>query len=169
MIQGSGFSQNVSANVVTFGGIVAPVQSASASGLLVIVPQGAQTGNVTVTVDGVASAGVPFTVLPGAVSTGTTTGTVLPGAPQIYLVLPSSGAAFMPVGIGGKGFDSGTLPYVNGSPSVALFNFTTGQIPLIGPISIGFTIVPPGAPKGPGTVQVQYNGLMSAGYPFTVQ
>lgn len=89
------------------------------------------------------------------------------GPPKIFIILPTSGPAFMPVGIGGMNFDVGTIPFFNNTPSIALFNFGTRNLPLIGSISVGFTIVPPAAPTGPGNVVVEYLGQRSNPFPFT--
>lgn len=91
------------------------------------------------------------------------------GAPTIFVVLPMSGPAFMPIGIGGTNFAQGTIPYVNGTPSIALFNWSCQNLPLIGSIAIGFTIVPPAAPRGPGDIVVEYLGQRSAPFPFSVR
>jgi hypothetical protein len=100
----------------------------------------------------------------GCTSSG---GCTFNGPPRIFILLPSSGPSFMPLGIGGTNFDRGTVPYVNSIPSISLFNFSTRNLPLIGSISVGFTIVPPAAPSGPGDVMVEYNGQQSNRFPFT--
>jgi hypothetical protein len=173
-IMGTGFSATPSQNIVLFNGVVTPVQSMPSSGeLMVLVPQGASTGNVTVTVNGRVSNGMLFTIN-GATTGGSTGGstgtggTVFSGPPRIFILLPTSGPSFMPLGIGGANFDTGSIPYVNGMPSIALFNFSIQNIPLIGSVAVGFTIVPPGAPSGPGDVHVVYQGQTSNPFPFTV-
>lgn len=90
-----------------------------------------------------------------------------PSAPRLFQVLPTAGPAFMPIAIGGTNFGVGTIPYVNGTPSVRLFNWNCQNIPLIGSISVGFTIVPPAAPSGAGDVVVEYFGQRSNPFPFT--
>jgi hypothetical protein len=175
-ITGNNFSLTASQNIVKFNGIVAPVQSAASStttqgaiDLRVAVPQGATTGDVTVAVGGMTSAGKVFTIssTTGG-STGTSTGgNQFSGPPRIFILLPTAGPSFMPLGIGGSNFDTGTIPYVNGIPSISLFNFSTQSLPLIGSISVGFTIVPPGAPSGPGDVVVEYIQQRSNPFPFT--
>lgn len=52
VIIGTGFSKNNSENTITFGGIAAVVDSASQTRLVTKVPQGAQTGKISVTVNG---------------------------------------------------------------------------------------------------------------------
>jgi hypothetical protein len=100
----------------------------------------------------------------GCTSSG---GCTFSGPPRIFILLPSSGPAFMPLGIGGTNFDRGTIPYVNSVPSISLFNFSTRNLPLIGSISVGFTIVPPAARSGTGDVMIEYNGQRSNPFPFT--
>jgi hypothetical protein len=73
----------------------------------------------------------------------------------------------MPLAVAASNFASPTVPYINGTPSISLFNWSTQNIPLIGSISIGFTIVPPAAPSGPGDVRVEYFGQRSNAFPFT--
>jgi hypothetical protein len=158
---------------VTFGGILAPVQSVVSGELRVLVPQGAPAqSDVVVKVNGLASNSTVFVVTSGTGSSSSTSssggGTQFNGPPRIFILLPSSGPGFMPLGIGGTNFDRGTVPYVNSVPSVAIFNFSIRNIPLLGSISVGFTIVPPAAPSGPGDVMVEYNGQQSNRFPFTV-
>ena len=62
------------------------------------------------------------------------------GPPRIFILLPTSGATLMPLGIGGSNFDLGTIPYVN---------------------------VPPAAAPGPGNVRVEYFSQQSNPFPFT--
>ena len=90
-------------------------------------------------------------------------------APRIFILLPSSGPAFTPIGIVGANFDRGTTPYINGTPSIMLFTWSVQNIPLIGSLSVGFTIVPPDAPRGTGDVVIEYRGRRSNAFPFTVQ
>lgn len=89
------------------------------------------------------------------------------GPPRIFILLPTSGPSFMPLGIGGMNFDQGAIPYFNNVPSIALYNFNTQNLPLIGSISVGVTIVPPAAPRAAGDVRVEYFGQMSNPFPFT--
>lgn len=62
-ITGSGFSSTASSNTVTFSGdVTAQVTSASATELVVTVPQGAQEGPITVAVGGETASSPAFTV-----------------------------------------------------------------------------------------------------------
>ena len=61
-IQGYGFQPTQGASVVTFNGVTATATSWNDASIVVPVPAGAMTGNVIVTVGGVSSNGVAFTV-----------------------------------------------------------------------------------------------------------
>ncbi|MBM3926608.1 MAG: hypothetical protein FJ320_11645 [SAR202 cluster bacterium] len=100
----------------------------------------------------------------GSMGTG---GSNFSGPPRIFTVLPTSAPAFMPIAIGGSNFDVGAIPYVNGVPSISLFNLSTQNLPLIGSISVGFTIVPRAAPGGTGDVVIEYCAQRSNPFPFT--
>src|SRR4051794_20168381 len=80
VIAGSGFATTPS--TVSFNGVPASPTAWSDTSITVKVPSGATTGNVTVTVGGVASAGVIFVVSPTITST-----------PFGYWDTPSDGAA----------------------------------------------------------------------------
>src|SRR5207247_10146654 len=60
-IAGGNFGSTQGTSAVTFNGTVATPASWSATSIVAPVPAGATTGNVVVTVSGVASAGVTFT------------------------------------------------------------------------------------------------------------
>src|SRR2546430_12866498 len=62
-IAGGNFGSTQGTSAVTFNGTVATSASWSASSIVASVAAGGTTGNVVVTVSGVASAGVSFTVL----------------------------------------------------------------------------------------------------------
>ncbi len=62
-ISGSNFSPVANENTVAFNGVQTAVKSASASQLVVDVPQGATSGPVTVRVDGQTATGPTFTIL----------------------------------------------------------------------------------------------------------
>jgi ribosomal protein L21E len=62
-ITGSGFGAQQGESTVTFNGTTATVVSWSGASITVAVPSGATTGNVVVTVSGVASNGAAFTVV----------------------------------------------------------------------------------------------------------
>jgi IPT/TIG domain/Bacterial Ig-like domain (group 2)/Beta-propeller repeat/Galactose oxidase, central domain len=62
LITGTGFGPNQSSVSVTFNGVTAAITSWSTTSITATVPFGAATGNVVVTLDGVASNGVNFIV-----------------------------------------------------------------------------------------------------------
>ena len=80
---------------MTFNGVAATVNSWSAASIVALVPAGAATGNVVVTVGGVASTGVLFTVVtPDLTITKTHTGTFTQGQNGTYAItVTNSGAA----------------------------------------------------------------------------
>lgn len=61
-ISGSGFSSTISENTVTFAGVEAPIETASETELVGIVPDGAETGPVAVTVGDENVQGPTFTI-----------------------------------------------------------------------------------------------------------
>lgn len=61
-ISGVDFSETPAKNVVTFGGEPAPVLTASETKLVVQVPEGAETGKVAVSINGIVKEGPVFTV-----------------------------------------------------------------------------------------------------------
>src|SRR5246500_2499497 len=70
------FGSTQGTSTVTFNGTAATVTSWSATSIATSVPTGATTGNVVVTVGGVASNGVSFTVSSGGGGGGATWGTM---------------------------------------------------------------------------------------------
>src|SRR4029077_358608 len=111
---------------------------------VVTVPTGATTGKVVVTVGGVASNGVTFTVV---------------AAPSITSLAPTSGAVGAAVTITGTAFGS-----TQGKGTVK-FNGTTASVTSWSATSIKVT-VPSGATTG--NVVVYASGVNSNGVSFTV-
>jgi sugar lactone lactonase YvrE len=70
ILTGTNFGATKGSSTVTFNGIAAPAYKWSNTSITVTVPANATTGNIVVTVDGEASNGFPFTVLPMPVVTG---------------------------------------------------------------------------------------------------
>jgi hypothetical protein len=64
-IIGTGFGANQLSSTITFNGAVAFASSWSDTSIVVTVPTRATTGNVVVTVNGVASNGVTFSIISG--------------------------------------------------------------------------------------------------------
>jgi hypothetical protein len=64
-ITGNNFGSTKGSSTITFNGITATPTSWSSTSIVVPVPAGALSGNVVVTVGGVASPAVPFMINPG--------------------------------------------------------------------------------------------------------
>jgi hypothetical protein len=143
MITGTNFGSSQGTSTVTFGGTPATPTSWSATSIMVPVPSGATTGNVAVTVGGVPSNGIAFTVIP----------------PSITSLSASSGAIGTSVTITGTNFGA-----IQGT-SVVRFNGTVAS-----PVSWGDTIIVVPVPGGAttGNVVVTVGALSSNGLLFTV-
>jgi hypothetical protein len=133
-ISGTGFGANWGTSTVTFNGTGASVRFWAATNLVVMVPYGATTGNVVVTVNGVASNGMAFTVV----------------YPIITSLNPTFGQVGDTVTISGTGF--GAVNYT------VTFNGTNASISSWSDTSIVVTI-PIGATTG--NVVVSLNGIDS--------
>jgi hypothetical protein len=146
-IDGANFGATQGTSTVKFNGTSATPTSWSATSIVVPVPAGATTGNVVVTVGGVASNGLSFTVNP-AVS-----------APSITSLNPTSGAVGASVTIDGANF--GTAQ----GTSTIKFSGTTATATAWSASTIA-TTVPAGATTG--NVVVTVGGVASNGVSFTV-
>jgi len=143
-LSGTGFSTAPSQNMVKFNGVVAAVTSATATSLTVTVPANATNGNVTVTVNGKTSAGIPFNVT----------------APlTVTAYNPTSGNAGTSVVITGSGFDS------NPSANSVKFNGVSAQVTEATATTLKVT-VPNGATTGNITVSIGAD--MAEGPAFTI-
>ena len=149
-ITGSNFgaNQNSVNGTVTFNGVsAAPATNWTATSITVNVPYGATTGPVVVTVGGVASSGVTFTVIQ---------------PPSLASLNPASGGVGTPVTITGSNFGAnqssvnGTVTF-NGVSAAPATNWSATSI---------VVNVPFGATTGP--VVVTANGMASNGLNFTV-
>ena len=130
-IAGSNFGPSQGSSTVTFGGVSAGIAGSwSATNIVATVPSGTTTGNVVVTVSGVASNGVGFTVLP---------------TPTITSLSPTSGPVGLQVTITGLNFGP-TLGTVT-------FNGVAASPNLWTPTSIS-VFVPVGASTGNVVVMV---------------
>jgi IPT/TIG domain len=143
-ITGTNFGATQGTSTVTFDGTAATPTSWSATSIVVPVPAGANTGNVVVTVNAVASVGAQFTVLP---------------TPIIINLSPSSAAVGTPVTITGTYFGA------TQSTSTVTFNGTTTTPTSWSAPSI---VVPVPAGATTGNVVVTVNGVASVGVGFTV-
>ena len=142
-ITGTNFGATQGTSTVTFGGTVATTTNWSATSIAVTVPVSATTGVVVVTVGGLESNGVAFTV----------------PAPTITNITPTSGLAGAAVTITGMNF--GTTQ----GASTVKFNGTTAAVTSWSNTSIAVT-VPSGAATG--NVVVTVGTQASNGVSFTV-
>jgi len=92
-ITGTGFSATAAINLVAFNGVAAPVVAASITALTVMVPAGASTGKVAVTVAGNTAASAQDFIVAAA------------GAPTIASFTPASGGAGTVVLVSGTNFN----------------------------------------------------------------
>jgi len=145
-ISGANFGTTQGTSTVTFRGVAAAATSWSATSIVVPVPAGATTGNVVVTVGGVASNGVNFTV---PVPT-----------PSITSLNPTTGLVGTPVTIAGANFGA------TQGTSTLKFNGTAAAATSWSAASIT-AAVPSGATTG--NVVVTVGGAASNGVSFTVQ
>lgn len=141
-IEGTGFGASQGSSIVTFNRQIAMPQSWSDTQIVIQVPQQATTGPVIVTVNGVSSNGVTFTV-----------------TPLILQLVPSQGCVGSLVDI--TGFTFGASQGL----STVTFNGTPANVTAWSSTSIK-AIVPSGATTGPVVVTVR--GEASNGVVFTV-
>ncbi len=144
-IQGSGFQSTQGTSTVTFNGVPASPSIWTDATITVPVPAGATTGNVVVTVGGVASNGVSFTVLP---------------TPSITSLSPSSGTVGTSITITGTGFGTtqgaSTVTF-NGTIASTVTSWSATSI--VAPVPAGATT---------GYVVVTAGGSASNGQYFTI-
>jgi hypothetical protein len=145
-IAGANFGATQGTSTVKFNGAVATPTSWSATSLVVSVPAAATTGNVVVTVGGIASNGMSFTVT-----------TV--SAPSITSLNPTSAVAGMSVTIAGANFGA------TQGTSTLTFNGTAAT-----PTSWSATSIVAPVPAGAttGNVVVTVGGVASNGVAFTI-
>ncbi len=145
-ISGTNFQASQGSSMVTFNGTLATPTSWGATSISVPVPAGASTGNVVVTIGGVAASnGVPFAVTP---------------SPNITSLSPTSGPAGTPVTVSGTNFGA-----TQGTSTIT-FNGTVGT-----PTSWTDTSITVPVPSGAisGVVQIQQSGgALSNSVSFTV-
>ena len=143
-IQGYGFQLTQGGSTVTFNGVTATPTSWNDASIVVPVPTGATTGNVVVTIGGIASNGATFTMLP---------------FPNIATLSPASGEPGTPVTIAGTNFGA-----TQGSSTVT-FNGVAAT-----PTSWSATSITAPVPAGAttGNVVVTVGGGASNGVNFTV-
>jgi hypothetical protein len=144
-IAGANFGASQGTSTVTFNGISATPTSWGATSIAVPVPTGATTGNVVVSVGGIASNGAVFTVTPTA--------------PSITSLTPNNGLVGTSVTIAGANFGA-----TQGTSTVT-FNGTSAT-----PTSWSATSIAVPVPTGAttGNVVVTVGGIASNGVAFTV-
>jgi RHS repeat-associated protein len=133
-----------STGTVTFNGTTASPSNWNGTTIVVPVPAGATSGNVVVTVNGAASNGVAFTVLP---------------TPTITILSPTSGVAGTSVTISGTNFG------VTQGSSTVTFNGALATPASWNAVSI---VVPVPGAATTGNVVVTVSGVASSGTSFTV-
>jgi hypothetical protein len=137
-ITGTNFGSTQGTSTVKFGTTAATPPTWGLNTLVVPVPAGASTGNVVVTVGGVASNGVSFTVT---------------SAPGISSISPPTAAVGTPVTIYGSGFGSS-----KGTSTLTFNGVAPTTIGSWGPTAIQATVPAGGVP---GPVVVNVNGQAS--------
>ena len=142
-ISGSNFGATQGSSTVMFNGTTGRPTKWTASSIIVPVPSGATSGDIVVTVGGIASNRVTFTVVV---------------APSATTLSPSSGAAGTNVTITGTNFGS--------TAGTVTFNGVAANVTTWGATSIT-TGVPVGATTGQ-VVVVTSGGLPTVGLPFTI-
>jgi hypothetical protein len=143
-ISGANFGAAQGASTITFNGSAATPTTWTATSIVVAVPAGATTGNVIVTVAGLASNTLPFTVVV---------------APSITNMTPSSGPVGTAVTISGANFGA-----TRGTSTIT-FNGTAATPTTWSASSI---VVPVPAGATSGNVVVTVAGLSASGGSFTV-
>jgi hypothetical protein len=147
-VSGTNFGPTVGtrSSGLLFNGIVARTTSWSNTLIVAPAPAGATSGNVVVSVGGINSNGVPYTVTPG---------------PNVASVSPASGVVGASVTITGAGFGatqgSSTITFngVAAAPTPANWSDTS----IVAPVPTGATT---------GNVVVTVGGIASNGVPFTL-
>lgn len=142
-IMGANFSTE--SNVVSFNGTEATITAETATTIATTVPEGATTGNVTVTANGLTSEGVLFTVQQ-------------PIIPTITSIDPTSGAVGDIVTITGTNFS--TVPAEN------MVSFNGGEAIVTASTETTITTTVP-ATAFTGDVTVTRDGKISNGIEFT--
>jgi hypothetical protein len=113
-INGSNFGATQGTSTVKFNGTTATPSSWTTTSIVVPVPAGATSGNVVVTVGGLASNGAPFTVMVITVSVSPTTLTLGTGASQNFSAMlqndgQGKGVTWSLSGLGCSGAACGTI------------------------------------------------------------
>jgi len=166
-IYGQGFSSTLSDNTVTFNGVAATVQSATPTQLITAVPDGADTGPISVTVSGrTATSSSPFVVddtgLPPQI-TGVT-----PLLASVGDTLTVAGAHLQPT-LGGTSVRLGGRPVAVSTISNTQIQFAVPDVAASGYVTVD---TPYGSATSPAPVVVLPSGIAigdvaSEGYALT--
>jgi len=143
-ISGGNFGSTQGTSSVTFGGVAATATSWSNNSITATVPANALTGDVVVTVSGVASNAVTYTVTSG---------------PGIYSLSPSSGPAGTAVVIDGVNFglSQGNSSVSYGSTTATVFSWSNSAITATVPanaVSDPFSVTVGGQTSNPASFTV---------------
>ena len=141
-ISGSNFGSAQGTSTVTFNGITATPTSWNANTIVVLVPVGSQTGNVVVTVAGIASNGLQFTVTPITVS-------VIPTAPTISIGGSVGFSAFVQNEVQNNNAKAGVSWVLSGA---GCSGTTCGTLTIIPSLSYRATYSAPATLPNPSTV-----------------
>ncbi len=133
-IAGANFGASKGTSTVTFNGTAATISSWSNTSIVAVVPSGATTGSVVVTVGGVASNGSAFTVLATPTISVTSSGT-----PSTYGNSVTFTAAVTSGDTNTATFYSGSTSLGTATPSGGTATLTTSSLP-VGSDSITATI-----------------------------
>ena len=147
-IAGTGFSNTTSNHIVAFNGKTATVSSATSTTIVAVVPVGAGTGNVTITVNGTLATGPVFsylltgtvTTLAGNESPGSNDGTGISASfnQPVALAVDAAGNVYVadegnelirkitPAGVVTTLAGSGSMGSANGTGSAASFKYPRG-------------------------------------------
>ena len=165
-IAGSNFGAPQGTSTVTFNGTSATPSTWSATSILVPVPAGATTGNVVVTVGGLASNGVPFTVTAvctftlsaasASVGAAASSGSVnVTASTSTCTWTSTSNASWITITAGASGTGNGTVSY-----SVAANGKSTARTGTITIKGLAYSVVQSGLvftddPIIPGTTLIK--------------
>jgi RHS repeat-associated protein len=153
-ITGTNFGSTQGTSTMTFNGTTATtITSWNATSIVAMVPTGATTGNVVVTVSGIPSAGVNFTVLP---------------TPGVSSLSPAAGPVGTQVAISGSNFGStqGTsVVSFDGASAASIVSWSATQIVAVAPITVTtgpVTVVVNSVPSNASVVFTAYNPVITS-------
>ena len=172
-ISGTSFGDTQGSSTVTFNGTPATITSWTATSIVTSVPAGAATGNVLVSVSGLLSNGILFTVAP-AIST-LSQASAVPGT-LITITGANFGASQGTSGVTFNGVNAiasswGVTSIIVTVPMTATSGNVVVSVSGLSSNGIGFTVIPPVAPNiislspnfGPGGVTVTITGVSFGG------